>query len=942
MKKLTMCLSFLWIGMVSVMAQNKIITVSGKIIDDSNKSAIVQAGLQLLSLPDSTYAAGTVSSSTGTFTLPKVKPGSYVLKITYVGYQTQKIPMKLVSSRPNYAAGTISLKPDAVLLKEAVVTAQAPPVTVKGDTLEYSASAYRVAEGAMLEDLVKKIPGVEVSSEGKITHNGKEIKKILVDGKEFFSDDPAVAMKNLPANMVNKVKAYDKKSDMSKYTGIDDGDDESVLDLSVKKEMKSGVIGNVLGGLGNKKRYEGKVMLSRFRDTTSATVIGSANNTNSRGFSEFGDAGGGMGNANAGSGITASKQFGANYGMDNDKVRIEGNVEYGHTNTNAERKASTETFLGNNSTFGNSTDNSLRIRNDARFDMHLILKPDTMTNIVIMPTVSFSKTNSQTSSTSQSASASDFAKSSMINSYSNKGDGKDRNVSLQGRFMLFRRLNSKGRNVMIGANLGYSDTNTDNDSYSNMAFYRNDSTSVLNRYTDRNSDSKSWGITASYTEPVFSKHYLQLRYDFSHSRSMSESLVYNNLGDYLDHSNISYSDSLSSKLTNYYNRHSFDLSLRGIYTKMMYSIGISLTPQISKSKTDIPLSRASTLKQNVLNYAPSVMFRYMFNKQHFLMFRYRGHSSAPNVQDLQEIISITDPLNLQYGNPNLKPSFSNNFTLFYNHYFPTSQMSINANMFYNNTINSVANKMTYNSDTGGRTYTKTNVNGNWNASGYFSVNTPLWDKRFTVSSNSGANYSNAVSYTTINQSTDAVLSNTHNLRASERLTTSFRTDNFDVSLNGGVAYNKTKNNKQTNSNRETYDYTAGLSSDANIFWKISLSSDLGCTWKQGYSGGMNKKEFIWNAQISKTIFKDNAGTIRFKIYDILRQQSNISRSINETMMSDTQYNTLGSYFMFHFVYRLNTLGGRSMRQGMGGRRGGFGGHGFGGPGGGFGGGRGPM
>jgi hypothetical protein len=370
---------------------------------------------------------------------------------------------------------------------------------------------------------------------------------------------------------------------------------------------------------------------------------------------------------------------------------------------------------------------------------------------------------------------------------------------------------------------------------------------------------------------------------------------------------------------------------------MMYGVGVSLIPQSSRSVTDIPTKRQGTLKQNVLNYAPNVMFRFMFNKQHFLFFRYDGRSSAPNIQYLQDVIDISDPLNQRYGNPDLKPSFTNRFRLFYNHFFTKSQLSINANAFYNNTTNSVASKMTYDTKTGGRVYRMTNVNGNWNASGFFSLNTPLKNKKFTISSNSGANFSNAVSYTTVDANTDAVLSNTRNMILNQRLSGSFRSDVFDFTLNGGIIYNLTKNDKQTNSNRETFDYTTGFNTDLNLPWNISISTDLNCHFKDGYSSGLNKNEYIWNAQISKTLL-NNKATLRFKIYDILRQQSNLTRSISETMMSDTQYNTLGSYFMFHFVYRINTLGGKDMRR-QGGPRGGFGGRGgFHPHGGGFGGG----
>lgn len=321
----------------------------------------------------------------------------------------------------------------------------------------------------------------------------------------------------------------------------------------------------------------------------------------------------------------------------------------------------------------------------------------------------------------------------------------------------------------------------------------------------------------------------------------------------------------------------------------------------------------------------------MFNKQHVLMFRYRGRSSTPNIEDLQEVIDITDPMNMRYGNPNLKPSFNNSFTLDYRKFVPEAMRSYSANLYYTNTLNSVANKMTYDPETGARVYKKENVNGNWQARGYFSFNTPLKNKKFTISSNTNARYSDAVSYTSVgnNRNLDQELSTTHNLSLGERFTSSYRSELFDLSLSGSINYNLVRNSKQENSNRETFDYYLGGNTNVNLPWQISVSTDVNCRFKDGYTGGLNNNEVLWNAQISKNFLKNNSGTIRFKIYDILKQQSSLSRSISETMMSDTEYNTLGSYFMVHFVYRFNTLGGKA------GNRHGFGGgprreHGFGG------------
>ncbi len=920
---------------LSAFAQNRIITVSGRVVEEDTKEPVEMATVQLLALPDSTQAAGVTTQKQGAFTLPKVKAGKYVLKISYIGFISQIIPLQLSEKTSTKDVGVIALQSDAVMLSEAVITAEAPPVTVKADTTEYNASAYRVAEGAMLEELVKKIPGAEVDQDGKITLNGKEIKKIMVDGKEFFSDDPSVSMKNLPANMVEKVKAYDKKSDMARITGIDDGEEEAVLDLTVKKGMKKGWIGNLIAGYGSEKRYEAGAMVSRFKDDASISIIGSANNTNNKGFSEFGDAGQGLGSGDAGSGITTARSLGVNFAKDTEKVQVGGNVQYGYSDNDARRKSSTETFLGEQSSFGASENTSRRKRHDLRVDFRLEWRPDTLTTIIFRPSGSYSKTNSANASESDTWNNAHEPVNAKIASSSSNSN----NYSFNGNLMMFRRLNNKGRNIHVGARFGYSDGETDSYSESSTEFFELDSISDIARYTNRTSDSRNWSVSASYTEPVFKNHFVQLRYEFAHRKQLAQSLVYDSINKYPypEYFERGYDNELSTRVENFYDTHTADLSIRGIHPKMMYSAGVSLTPQSSLSETTIgPNSDRHLPLQNVLNWAPSVMFRYMFDKQHVLMFRYRGRSSTPNIEDLQEVIDITDPMRLRYGNPNLKPSFNNTFSLYYNKFTPESMRSYSLNLYYSSTLNSVANKMTYDPQTGARTYRKENVNGNWNTRGYFSFNTPFKNKKFTLSSNSNVRYSDAVSYTTVGQDKgNQELSTTHNFSAGERLTGNYRCDAFDVSLNGSINYNLVRNSKQENSNRETFDYYVGGNTNINLPWKMYLSTDINCRLKSGYTGGFNDNELIWNAQISKNFLKNNAATLRFKIYDILKQQTNLSRSISETQMSDTEYNTLGSYFMVHFVYRFNTLGGKAPgRRGPGmGPGGGRGPGGHGGPGG---------
>ncbi|KAA6345000.1 hypothetical protein EZS27_007385 [termite gut metagenome] len=915
MRKLPILLGvLLLVGTQIAFAQNKNITVTGDVIEASTKQVVEQAAVRLFSLPDSTFVTGATTSSKGKFTLPKVAAGKYVLKVSYIGFVTETIPLQLTPSILNHNAGIVSLSTNVVLLDEATVTAEAPPVVVREDTIEYNASAYRVPEGAMLQELVKKLPGAEVSDEGKITINGKEVKKILVDGKEFFSDDPNVSMKNLPVEMVEKVKAYDRKSDMARITGIDDGDDESVLDLSVKKGMKQGWIGNLIAGYGSQKRYEAGAILNRFEDDATFSILGSVNNTNNKGFSEFGDAGQGLGNNDAGSGITTAQSLGINFAKETKKLQIGGNVQYGHSDRDSWRKSLTETFLGEQSSYGNSTNSSRRKRDDIRADFRMEWKPDTMTTIIFRPNVSYSTTNSENTSDSETRN-NDRDK---VNAKTSTSTSKSNNYSFNGRLQVFRKLNNKGRNLSVGGNFGYSDGDTDSDSYSDTEFFGSEKEDIeYNRHTDRTSDSRNWSVSASYTEPILTALFLQARYDFSHRKRLSESLVSDQ--DSIDIMTNGYVESLSSRVENFYDAHAIDVSVRGIHPIVMYSIGLGINPQSSLSKTTIgPNSKRQLPEQNVINFSPNAMLRFNFSKQHRLMFRYNGRSNAPNIEDLQDVIDQTDPLNIRYGNPNLKPSFNNNLTMFYNKYIPDVMRSYSMNLFYSNTINSTANKMRYDDTTGGRIYERVNVNGNWNTRGFFSFNTPLKNKKFTVSSNTSSSYSDAVSYTGVGRE-DAQLSTTHNFGISERLSGNYRSDMFDVSLNGSINYNKTQNSKQTNSNRETFDYYFGGNTNINLPWTTYLSTDANVRIKRGYSGDFNNRELMWNAQLSKSFLRNNAATIRIKIYDILQQQSNLSRNISETMMSDTEYNTLGSYFMVHFVYRLNTLGGRRA-SGLGNRQ----------------------
>lgn len=895
---------------ISAMAQAAQ-TISGSLIENGTNQPLEYANVQLLSAKDSSLVSGTITDETGAFSIKNVPQGQYILRMTYIGFRNKDRRVKVGTK--DVRLGKIAMEEDSQMLKGVTVVGQAAPVVVKNDTIEFNSSAYRVPEGAALEELVKKLPGAEISKEGKLMVNGKEVKKILVDGKEFFSDDPKVSLKNLPANMVEKVKTYDKKSDNAIATGIDDDDDETVLDLTVKKGMKKGWFGNAMAGAGNKERYEAAVMMSRFTDDSNLSILGSANNTNNTGFSEFGDANFGRQNS-SGAGITSSKLAGATFAQDYKNTEFGGSVRYGYSDNDARKLSSTERILYNGSNHRNDTTNTRRKRDDLNLNLRFKWKPDSMSTLTFTPNLTYSDTKSESNNASSSRGIDDNLQNTKHTGSQNDGN----NLSLNGTLRYNRKLDKPGRNFSAMAK--YSLTHSAQDVYSNSItnfFFDEDewADSLLqtDRYTDKGSDSKTIGMELSLTEPIFRNHSLQVKYGLQYRTSTSESYSYDQLTD-----KEYYVDSLSSHVKNNYLNHNAEVSLQGRYEKLTYNAGVTLQPQYSESQTSVGPNAGRDLSQSVFNFGPNIRLRYKFSQRNALNFNYRGRSSAPDIESLQDVIDQDDPLDLKFGNPDLKPSFTNNLRLRYSNYNTKKQRNLMANVSYSNTINSVTNKTIYNTTTGGKETYKVNVNGNWNTSGNILYSAPLKNRKFNLSNNLNGSYAERPLYSTQKVAGTALpeteKSKTKSSSIGDKLTLSYRTDQYDASLFASALYSETRNKVQAQNNRSTTDYTFGGDANVSLPWNMTLSSDFNYDIHTGYSDGYDDNEFIWNAQIAKNFLKNNAATIRLKIYDLLQQRSNLTRSVTDTEISDIHYNTLSSYFMIHFVYRVNTLGARAARE----------------------------
>lgn len=964
-------------------AGGKTVTVSGTVIEEDTNEPAFSASVVLLKPADSTLVTGASSDLDGKFSIKGVKPGKYIFRITSVGFKPYFKDLQVTSARTTVPMGIIKLQTNAAVLDAIEVTARQAQVEMKADTFVYNAGAYRVPEGSALEELVKKLPGAEVSDDGTITINGKEVKKIMIDGKEFFDNDTRVAMKNLPTNMIEKIKAYDRQSDYTRMTGIDDGEEETVIDLSVKPEMKKGWISNIDGAYGTEDRYDGRVMVNHFTDRYRVTGLGGLNNV-------------GWG------GRRTTKEAGFDFTWENGKkeneagrLRMGGNARYYHTNTDQLSTSNSETFLtaGSNSSFANNASNSRSGNTNVNSNFRIEWSPDTLTRLMFRPNFSYSDNYSRSTSRSVTfnddpyawgmtdplAQYNDYVKDSIVvNDNLRWSRSNGNSYSFDGMLMVNRRLRSKlGRNLTLRVRGGYSESESYSHSISDVNYFlRRDALgNAENDYTRRYNmtPSKNYNGSAdlSYSEPVFKGAHLQFSYRYQYRYSDSDRSMYefselidslwqnhgidyrenlayipgiDVLGAYLDAQNSTYAT---------YKEHNQDATVMFRYQKdeIRFSAGVSVQPQ----KTYMDYTKGSldtSVVRNVVNWSPRIDFRYKFSETGQLRFRYNGRSSQPSMTNLLDVTDDSDPLNISRGNPGLKPSWTNSMELFYNNYIPDLQRGwmVHANMSM--TKNSISTAVLYDEASGRRTTMPMNINGNWNTWTGLMFNTALGpEKYFNIFTFTSFNYSNNVGYISSDAhaggsgvTSDQIVnlsqkSTTKSSNIGERLNFNFRNDLLEVGVNGNINYQHARNDLQENANLDTYNFSYGGNVQVNMPWDMVFSTNINQSSRRGYDDeSMNTDELIWNAQLSQSFLRGNAATVSVQWYDILRERSNIGRSISATQRTDTWTNTINSYVMVHFIYKLNIFGGRNTLAD--GPEGPDGGPGRGGPGGRGGGGRG--
>ncbi|MEG1617824.1 MAG: outer membrane beta-barrel protein [Bacteroidales bacterium] len=885
-------------------------TFNGTVIDGVTNQPMEQATVRLLALPDSSLITGTVSVAKGKFTIQTKKKGEVLLSVSFIGYEPYYKKYRLPASHSPVDAGKIVLNESSQLLKEAVVQGKAPEVVLKEDTVEYNADSYKLQANSMVEDLLKKLPGVEVDSEGKITSGGKTITKVLVDGKEFFGSDTKVATKNINVDIIEKLQVIDRKSDESRLTGVDDGEEEKVINLTVKKGMKKGWFGNLSGAYGNKDRYEVNGMANRFVGDNQFSLLGGINNTNNAGFTDLGSSmfsGSGMrgsrGSGGYGNGISTSGYLGGNFNVGKgEDFRVGGNVMFAGSDQNEQKKTIRENYLQDSSTYYNQNYDALNKSRNFNLDLKMEWQIDSLTRLEVQPNLSYNKTTT--------AEVSDFTTTDQNDFFINRGTNNntmDMDGFSYGARATLTRESARKAGRKVSATFSYTGNSNEGSSFIRSNTIYGDSladiaavrdTSIHQKQTE-NTTRDSYRVRLTYIEPFGNKRFLQFSYNLTNNANESRRYSYNWLENAQDFS-ADYDSLYSDKFRNVNLSQRIGVSVRTVRDKYNYTVGLNVDPSTSKSTNYLDEDRS--YKRSVVNFGPQIDMAYIWDKRTSLRLQYRGRTQQPSINQLQPSKNITNPLIVREGNLDLNPSYVNSFSARYNKYVPETQRSLQAMVYGNMTLNSIVNQVTYNKETGVQTTKPVNVNGVWSVSGMFMYNAPLRNKNFQINSNTNLGLNQQIGFS------DGEKNRSRNYSVRENAGISFRNDMFDIGLRGNYSLSRTNNTIAQRSDQTVMNY--GGTGNFSIFlpMDITIGSDFTYNGKSGYAAAFARRELIWNAQTSMTFLKNKQAMVFARMYDILQQKSSISRQVTGNYIEDVQTNILTNYFLVGFTYRFNTMG----------------------------------
>ena len=890
------------------------------VVKGEEEAPLISATLMLINAEDSSLVGFSTTERDGSFKINNVRAGDYLLKTNFLGYVPLYIEVN-IGDKSVIDLGNIQMVGAAEVLGEVEITADYVPIEISNDTISYNAAAFKTLPNAAVEDLLKKLPGIEVDKDGNITAQGEAVEMVLVDGKEFFGSDPKIATKNLPADAVDQIQVFDKKSEMAEFTGVDDGERQKTINIKLREDKKKGFFGNLEGGYGTDDKYNAKMNLNRFNKKSQLSFLGLANNINEQGFSmnEFVNFSGGMsslmsagggririGGSSAvpisdglSNGLAKTLAGGINYNVEiGKKLDLRTSYFYNSINNTITQESFRQDFvndtLGNSGTietFGNS-------QNKTTSDGHrlnLILKYDidSSQNLEFRSNSGFSNGNYDTRDTTKTFNTENILTNRNVTDYIS--DGSD--FSFDGELFYRKKFSAKpGRSFTVNASLNTGNTDGNGRLKSISEFLISGKIKLINQRQVLAGDNTRWGTRMSYTEPLGKRTYLELNYRYQSNDNKTNKVFYDVDGITEDETR---NDTLSTFFTRDYNFHRAGATLRLNSNKSTLSVGLQYQDADLRGFVN---DNETPIIRDFSSFLPSLRWRYEFATARSMRVNYTTSINVPGIQELSPIVDNTDPLKVYIGNPNLKEEYVHNTRIMFHSFSQFSNTSIFAMLRGVVTKDKIINSSYFDSDLRQITI-PINIDVDYRLTAYGSFSTPLKLIKSRIRLNVNSTYNRSQVF--INRVQNDIDRWNHRFGLSFQ---SLNSDVFDYSIGGSWTYNTTAYSENSSINQDYFiqNYYTDISVNFLKTWSISTSFDV-----RFYSGDQfsdNEIVPLWKFSLSKYVFKDRRGEIKLSVFDVLDENQGISRTSNLNYIQEIKSNALEQYVMLSFVYAIKGFG----------------------------------